>query len=263
MRAAVVKVIDTMWERYDQPLSLSELADEAAFSRFYLSRIFRNVTGTSPGRFLTAIRLFRAKNLLLETSFSVSDISYLVGYNSPGTFSARFTLSVGMSPTRYRHQARTGFRCPAPGTPRAWTTNSVELIALIPETGLATRTYLGVFGKSFPSTPHVRCTTFEESGRYRIASVPEGYWTIRAVTVGTTGLDTKPWQRRPILVSDLVPITIRQEHPSTFVRLALRQCQTTDLPILPAIPELDSFQIPKEEADGRSIADFPGASAMD
>ena len=96
MESAVERVIATMWDRYHEPLSLADMADTAIFSRFYFSRVFRSVTGTSPGRFLTAIRLYKAKNLLLQTSASVTEVSYLVGYNSPGTFSSRFTRSVGM-----------------------------------------------------------------------------------------------------------------------------------------------------------------------
>ena len=78
MQSAVERVITNMWERYDEPLSLEEMADMAVFSRFYFSRVRRSITGTSPGRFLTAIRLYRAKNLLLETTMSVTDISYQV-----------------------------------------------------------------------------------------------------------------------------------------------------------------------------------------
>jgi len=96
MQAAVERAIKSMWERYDEPLTLAELADAAILSRFYFSRVFRNVTGTSPGRFLTAIRLYKAKNLLLSTSLSVTELSYRVGYNSLGTFTTRFTKSVGV-----------------------------------------------------------------------------------------------------------------------------------------------------------------------
>ncbi len=248
MSAAVEKVIDTMWKRYDQPLSLSELADEALFSRFYFSRIFRNETGTSPGRFLTAIRLFRAKNLLLETSLSVTDISYLVGYNSPGTFSTRFTLSVGMSPARYRHQAKVGIPCPMQRPISGGNTGSAELLALVPGIGQPTRTYVGVFSEPFPSAP-ITGRILDGSGRYRIAGVPDGPWTLRAITVATAGPNVEPWQRRPLLVSDPVPVVIRSGDLPAFVRLELRQPRATDLPVLLAIPELDNFQLPRWDVD--------------
>jgi AraC-like DNA-binding protein len=242
MSAAVLRAINIMWEKYDQPLSLSDLADEALFSRYYFSRIFRAETGISPGRFLTTIRLFRAKNLLLETSLSVTDISYLVGYNSPGTFSSRFTLSVGMSPARYRHQAKIGFG------PLAWrplngkSAGYVEFSALLPETELATRTYVGVFGPPCQSAP-LACTILETAGRHRLPGVPDGEWTLRAVTVSTAEPTAKPWQRRPLLLSDPVPITVRAGRTSV-VPLVLRPGRSTDMPVLMAIPELDSFRVP-------------------
>jgi AraC-like DNA-binding protein len=244
MSAAVLRAINIMWEKYDQPLSLSELAGEALFSRYYFSRIFRTETGTSPGRFLTAIRLFRAKNLLLETSLSVTDISYLVGYNSPGTFSSRFTLSVGMSPARFRHQARHGFRLAAWRPLEERNTGVVEFSGLLPATDIASRTYVGVFGPPFQSAP-IACTIFESSGRYRVLGVPDGDWTIRAVTVATDDLTVKPWQRRPLLLSDPVPITV-QGGSTPVIPLVLRQLRCTDVPVLLAIPELDSFRVPRK-----------------
>jgi AraC-like DNA-binding protein len=248
MSAAVTKVIDTMWKRYDQPLSLSELADEALFSRFYFSRIFRNETGTSPGRFLSAIRLFRAKNLLLETSHSVTDISYLVGYNSPGTFSTRFALSVGMSPAQYRHRARIGIPCPTQLPISGRNTGSAELVTVIPETGRPTRTYVGVFREPFPSAA-ITGTALDGSRHYRLTGVPAGQVTIRAITVATSGPNVDPWDRRPLLVSDPVPVVIRSDNMPAFVRLALRQPRPTDLPVLMAIPELDSFEMPSWDLD--------------
>lgn len=248
MSGAVVRVIDLMWERYGEPLSLAELADEALFSRFYFSRIFRSETGTSPGRFLTAIRLFRAKNLLLETALSVTDISYLVGYNSPGTFSSRFTLSVGMPPARYRQLAKAGFRVPPRRLIRGGASSAVEFTALLPTTGVPSQSYVGVFGTPYPSMP-VACSVFPDSGRYLIPNVPDGDWAIRTVTVATTALDARPWHRRPLLVSEPVAIKVRAGSAVPCAWLVPRQPRRTDLPVLLAIPELDSFRVPRWQVE--------------
>src|SRR3954451_12345611 len=100
-----------MWSRYNEPLSLDEIADTPILSKFYFSRVFRSMTGTSPGRFLSAIRLFKAKHLLLQTPLSVTEIAYMVGYNSLGTFTSRFSRSVGDSPGRYRAKSQAGRHC--------------------------------------------------------------------------------------------------------------------------------------------------------
>jgi AraC family transcriptional regulator len=102
MLSAVHQAISSIHERYDTPLTLNELAAEVFVSPFHFSRIFARVTGVTPGRYLTAVRLFEAKRLLLTTSLTVSDIVCSVGYSSVGTFTSRFTRGVGMTPTQYR-----------------------------------------------------------------------------------------------------------------------------------------------------------------
>src|SRR2546430_14701048 len=94
-----------MRENLGEPLTVDDMAREALFSKFHFTRIFQRTTGVSPGRFLSALRLQQAKRLLVSTSLNVADISLRVGYNSVGTFSSRFTRSVGLCPTEYR---RTG-----------------------------------------------------------------------------------------------------------------------------------------------------------
>src|SRR5262245_51420880 len=99
---AVRRVIKAMLENLDDDLTIDDMARIAMFSKFHFSRMFQRVTGVSPGRFLSALRLQRAKQLLLSTSFNIADISHRVGYTSVGTFSSRFTRSVGISPIAYR-----------------------------------------------------------------------------------------------------------------------------------------------------------------
>ncbi|MGW3959609.1 helix-turn-helix transcriptional regulator [Amycolatopsis sp. NPDC005003] len=102
VRPAVLQAISSIQERYFEPITLADLASEVFVSRFHFSRMFADATGVTPGRFLTAVRLFEAKRLLLTTSLNVSDIVCSVGYSSVGTFTSRFSRAVGMTPTQYR-----------------------------------------------------------------------------------------------------------------------------------------------------------------
>lgn len=99
---AVERAIETMQNNLGERVTIDDMARSAMFSKFHFSRMFQRATGLSPGRFLTALRFEEAKRLLVSTSFTVSDISHQVGYNSVGTFSTRFRSSVGVSPTAYR-----------------------------------------------------------------------------------------------------------------------------------------------------------------
>lgn len=239
MQTAVERVITNMWDRYDEPLSLEEMADMAVFSRFYFSRVFRSITGTSPGRFLTAIRLYKAKNLLLETSMSVTDISYQVGYNSPGTFSSRFTRSVGISPARYRYLPEGGIPAPArqpAGDPHL---GGVRGSVTAPPTSVPTRLYLALLDSTIPQGTPVSCAVLDGDGSYELEGVPDGHWYLHAAAVALHDLDPRPWMRKPLLVMAGRPVKVVAGRIAT-VNVELRPPRLTDLPILVALPELDS-----------------------
>uniref|UniRef100_UPI003F496BD8 helix-turn-helix transcriptional regulator n=1 Tax=Nocardia suismassiliense TaxID=2077092 RepID=UPI003F496BD8 len=102
MLSAIHETIASMHERYSEPITLKSLAAEVFVSPFHFSRTFTKITGVTPGRYLTAVRIFEAKRLLLTTSLTISNVVCSVGYSSVGTFTSRFTRSVGMTPTQYR-----------------------------------------------------------------------------------------------------------------------------------------------------------------
>lgn len=248
MQESVERAIRTMWERYSEPLSLSDLASSAILSRFYFSRMFRSVTGTSPGRFLAAIRLYRAKNLLLSSSSSVTDISYTVGYNSTGTFTSRFTRSVGLPPTRYRILARTGIEPPCVGRPASDSDACVVTgVVNLPATETPSRVYVGAFsGSIIEGMPAAACVA-DPDGGYRLHGLPRGDWWVLAAAVATAEIDPRPWMRRPLYVGTGTPVAAR---PGAVIRtdLDMRRSSALDLPILLALPELDSMASPYLEA---------------
>lgn len=99
---AVHNVIAAMHEHLEDAFSLEAMAEVAVMSPFHFNRTFRELTGTPPCQFLSAVRLGHAKRLLLSTDLNVTDVCFEVGYNSLGTFIRRFTELVGLSPRRFR-----------------------------------------------------------------------------------------------------------------------------------------------------------------
>ncbi|MEO6702323.1 MAG: helix-turn-helix transcriptional regulator [Jatrophihabitantaceae bacterium] len=243
MESAVERVITTMWDRYHEPLTLAEMADTAIFSRFYFSRIFRSVTGTSPGRFLTAIRLYKAKNLLLQTSASVTEVSYLVGYNSPGTFSSRFTRSIGMSPGQFRELSRVGIAAPSALPMSGGRHGIVHGWLSAPPTGRAMRTYVGAFESNIPEGLPRSCVTLDSAGPFQLTGLSDGKYFVHAVAVARHELDPRPWARRPMFVASSQAIQVIGGRPGR-VDVKLRPSRLIDLPVLIALPELDSRRVP-------------------
>jgi AraC-like DNA-binding protein len=88
--------------RYFEPLGVEDLARAAGLSRAHFSREFRRAFGESPHAYLLTRRLERAAALLRWTDRSVTDICFSVGLSSLGSFTASFTRTFGISPTRYR-----------------------------------------------------------------------------------------------------------------------------------------------------------------
>src|SRR2546423_12640235 len=103
---AVQQAILTMHRRFMDQLTLPEIASAAQLSPFHFNRVFRSMIGVAPSVFLASIRMKEAKNLLLKTKRSVTDICFDVGYTSLGTFTSRFTLLVGLPPSRFRQLAQ-------------------------------------------------------------------------------------------------------------------------------------------------------------
>ncbi|MEV1119374.1 helix-turn-helix transcriptional regulator [Actinosynnema sp. NPDC049800] len=248
MQSAVERAIDTMWNRYHEPLSLDDMADTAILSKFYFSRVFRTLTGTSPGRFLTAVRLTKAKQLLLETSLSVTEISYMVGYNSLGTFTSRFTRSVGVPPARYRALSFGGmlslssFSGPASGT-RA---GAVAGWVGVPETGTPVRVYVGAFKDPIAQGIPVACDIRDGAGPYRLEAMPEGKFHLRAAVVAVDDLDPNPSKRRPLFVGGTDAVTVSTGRTAE-ADIETRAACPLDLPILLALPELDTRNAPDAE----------------
>ncbi len=103
--ARLRRVRDRIDRDYAQPLDVEALARGAHMSAGHFSRQFRLAYGESPYGYLMTRRIERAMALLRRGDVSVTEVCFLVGCSSLGTFSSRFTELVGMPPSAYRRQA--------------------------------------------------------------------------------------------------------------------------------------------------------------
>ncbi|MFJ7246794.1 helix-turn-helix transcriptional regulator [Kitasatospora sp. NPDC098652] len=238
----IESAVSTIRYRYFEPLTLDDLAQSARVSKFHFLRTFRRVTGVTPGRFLTAVRLEEAKRLLLTTSLNVSDVSAQVGYSSTGSFTRRFTESVGCSPTQYR-QYGPGESVGGPALGPAAVTGgrdgrggTVTGVVRVFDPGV-TAVYIGVFESSIlERCPAVRAVIIEP-GSFRLTGVPEGTWFIHAVGHGTHPDGVPSPGKQNLLVGTVGPIDIA---PGEVVdlNLTVRPPAWHHPPILLALPDL-------------------------
>ncbi len=89
-------------EHVGEPITLSELADMTHMSTCHYAHEFKRQTGFAPVEYVINTRLEKAKMLLLQTTMSVMDIAYEVGYESGSSLSNLFIKKVGCSPREYR-----------------------------------------------------------------------------------------------------------------------------------------------------------------
>ncbi len=82
-------------------------------STAHFSRRFRAIYGETPYAYLMTRRVERAKALLRQ-GFSVTDACFAVGSTSLGSFSARFSEIVGVSPSQYRSRDHRDFEVVPP-----------------------------------------------------------------------------------------------------------------------------------------------------
>ena len=81
--------------------STEQFASEMNMSRSNLHLKLKAITGKSAIDFIHKIRFNRACQLLKEGKYTVSEISFMVGYNTPSYFAARFKKYMGCLPTEY------------------------------------------------------------------------------------------------------------------------------------------------------------------
>ncbi|OKI62378.1 helix-turn-helix domain-containing protein [Micromonospora sp. CB01531] len=234
---AVLRAINAMQERLGEQLTVDDMARAAMFSKFHFTRMFQRVTGVSPGRFLSALRLQRAKELLVSTRMKVADISVSVGYNSVGTFSSRFSRSVGMSPTIYRRRSgyATEIRAGADGSGFGNAALSCDVRLACPDENALI--FVGLFADRLPEGHPVRCGVLRHANRIVFDNPPPGSWYLLAQSVS---VDRGPARLgrdradRPVAVATAGPITIR---PDTLVsiELVLRPARALDPPVLLAL----------------------------
>ena len=85
-------------------LSIEKLASKYGYNPAYFSRLFKNLTGKTFTRYISACRVEYAARLLRESDLSVEKIMNETGFSNRTKFFRDFSELVGMSPLKYKKE---------------------------------------------------------------------------------------------------------------------------------------------------------------
>jgi len=91
----------------DEDFGVTELASEIGLSTSQLLRRVKASTDNTVSEFIRNIRLQEAAKLILESDYTASEISYMVGFSSPSYFSKCFNDYFGVTPGEYKLKSET------------------------------------------------------------------------------------------------------------------------------------------------------------
>lgn len=94
-----------MERHFDSSPALPAIAGAACFSPYHFLRLFKSVYHQTPGQYLTAVRLARAK-ALLASGADPRTTCLAIGFDSIGTFTTLFKRATGQTPAAYGAASR-------------------------------------------------------------------------------------------------------------------------------------------------------------
>ena len=103
----VSEVLRLLEEHVEGILGIDEICATVGYSRAYIFKEFKKVTGKSVMAHYTALKMERAKQLLREREFSVKQIADRLGFDTANYFSKVFRAHTGQTPTAYQKRAFT------------------------------------------------------------------------------------------------------------------------------------------------------------
>ena len=101
---AISRAVDFIRERATSSINVADVVAVSGLSRRVLETRFKKKVGCTLHVYLTGVRLEAAKNLLVESSYSVSEIAQLCGFAEPQRLCEVFDRRLGLSPREYRQR---------------------------------------------------------------------------------------------------------------------------------------------------------------
>ncbi|MCG2586672.1 GlxA family transcriptional regulator [Massilia sp. TS11] len=98
------EAVTLMEANIEEPLSADDIAQLVGISRRQLERLFKQYLGSLPSRYYLELRLKRARQLLLDTNYSIVQVGLMCGFSSGSHFSTAFGQLFGNTPREERQR---------------------------------------------------------------------------------------------------------------------------------------------------------------
>ena len=102
------EAVTLMEANFEEPLSTDDIAGLVGLSRRQLERLFKQYLGSLPSRYYLGLRLQRARQLLLDTNYSIVQVGLMCGFSSGSHFSTAFGALFGHTPREERQRKLNG-----------------------------------------------------------------------------------------------------------------------------------------------------------
>lgn len=100
----VSQMLSYVHREFASEIDSDVLSEKFGYHPYYLSRLFKQHTGTTFHRYLLKVRMDEAKKLLIKTNKSIDEISFAVGFGNGSYFAYAFKEHCGTTPGKFRRQ---------------------------------------------------------------------------------------------------------------------------------------------------------------
>lgn len=101
-RKEVADIIQYIQNHKDKKITLASIAEEVNMNESYISRLFKNETGTNIVHYISMIKMEKAKELLKDPDMRVKDVAEALGFEEQSYFNRMFKKYLGINPNDYK-----------------------------------------------------------------------------------------------------------------------------------------------------------------
>lgn len=100
------QVIEYINVKYNQLITIEDMANILHVTPQYLCRLFKSATGKRPFEYVNMVRIQKSKELMLNTDMTIQEISYSVGFETPSYYGKWFKQLENTTPGSFRKHYR-------------------------------------------------------------------------------------------------------------------------------------------------------------